>query len=209
MFFLDDGRTFTRLTLFDDRRMAIPIVVAMIGTNGYSCAHWTNADMRIIRCLRASSANHRRRCGFGILSAGTSPGFGRSVPIWIQYLRNAVRVLVVEDDPLIREIVVEALQDAGFDVIEASNGEEALDWCGKRIADVLVTDIRLPGQIDGWQIAERCREHDPLLPVIYATGFSPVEARPVSGSLTLSKPYLPERVVQAVRKMGRDRAAAS
>lgn len=114
-----------------------------------------------------------------------------------------MRVLVVEDDPLIREIVVEALREAGFDVIEASDGEEALTWCRQRVADVLVTDIRLPGDIDGWQIAERCREHDPFLPVIYATGFSPVEARPVSGSLTLSKPYSPERIVQAVKEMGR------
>jgi ferritin-like metal-binding protein YciE len=54
-------------------------------------------------------------------------------------------------------------------VIEASDGEEALAWCKQRVADVLVTDIRLPGRIDGWQIAERCREHDPELPVIYAT----------------------------------------
>jgi DNA-binding response OmpR family regulator len=85
-----------------------------------------------------------------------------------------VHVLVVEDDPLIREIVVEALQDAGFDVIQASDREEALAWCRQRLADGLITDIRLPGRIDGWQIAERCREHDPSLPVIYATAFSPV-----------------------------------
>ena len=48
-------------------------------------------------------------------------------------------------------------------------GKQALAWCKRRVADVLVTDIRLPGRIDGWQIAERCREHDPGLPVIYAT----------------------------------------
>jgi DNA-binding response OmpR family regulator len=120
-----------------------------------------------------------------------------------------VRILVVEDDPLIREIVVEALRDEGFDVIQASDGEEALAWCRQRLADVLITDIRLPGRIDGWQIAERCREHDPSLPVIYATGFSPVEAHPVPGSLTLSKPYHPERVVQAVKEMGRERPASS
>ena len=59
--------------------------------------------------------------------------------------------------------------------------------------------------INGWQIAERCREHDPGLPVIYTTGFSPVEARPVPGSLTLQKPYHPDRIVKAVREMGRER----
>jgi DNA-binding response OmpR family regulator len=114
-----------------------------------------------------------------------------------------VRILVVEDDPLIREIVVEALREEGYDVIHASNGEEAMAWCRRRVADVLVTDIKLPGQMDGWQIAEQCRERDPELPVIYATGFSPVRARPVPGSLSLRKPFSPDEIVQAVRQLTR------
>jgi CheY-like chemotaxis protein len=112
-----------------------------------------------------------------------------------------VRILVVEDDPLIREFVVETLREEGYDVIHAANGEEALAWCKRQAADVLVTDIRLPGKVDGWQIAERCREHNPRRPVIYATGFSPVAARPVPGSLSLQKPYCPEEIVQGVRRV--------
>jgi DNA-binding NtrC family response regulator len=77
--------------------------------------------------------------------------------------------------------------------------------CKRQIADVLVTDIRLPGDVDGWQVVERCRENFPELQVIYATGFSPVEACPVSGSLTLQKPYQPDRLVEAVRQMGKER----
>jgi CheY-like chemotaxis protein len=119
-----------------------------------------------------------------------------------------VQILFVEDDPLIRELVVEALHDEGFHVIEASDGEEALDWCKQRVADVLVTDIQLPGRIDGWQIAERCREHDPELPVIYATGFSPVEARPVPGSMSLQKPYRPEQIVRAAGQATEGRPAS-
>ena len=118
-----------------------------------------------------------------------------------------MRILDVEDDPLVREFVVETLRDEGYDVIPASNGEEALAWCKRQVADVLVTDIRLPGPVDGWQIAERCREHDPELPVIYATGFSPVAARPVPGSLSLKKPYHPEEIVQAVREVTKGRPA--
>jgi DNA-binding NtrC family response regulator len=120
-----------------------------------------------------------------------------------------VRVLVVEDDPLVRELVVEALREEGYEVIHAANREQALAWCKRRIADVLVTDIKLPGQVDGWQIAELCREHDPGLPVIYATDFSPVEARPVPGSLTLQKPCSPDRIVKAVRQMGQERRPSS
>jgi CheY-like chemotaxis protein len=110
-----------------------------------------------------------------------------------------VRILLVEDDPLVREFVVEALREEGYDVIHAADGEEALAWCKRRVAEVLITDIRLPGKVDGWEIAERCREHDPELPVIYASGFSPVSPRPVSGSLLLRKPYQPEEIVQAVK----------
>jgi len=119
-----------------------------------------------------------------------------------------VRILVVEDDPLICELVVEALREEGYDVIHAKNGEDALAWCERQAADVLVTDIQLPGKIDGWQIAERCREHDPGLPVIYVTGFSAVQARPVAGSLSLQKPYHPEDLVKAVKGMRRKSRAA-
>lgn len=112
-----------------------------------------------------------------------------------------MRILVVEDDPLIREFVVEALREEGFYVIHAATGEEAMIWCGQRAADVLITDIMLPGKVDGWQIAEHCREHDPDLPVIYATGFSPVARRPVPGSRLLQKPFNPEQIVNAIRQM--------
>jgi CheY-like chemotaxis protein len=119
-----------------------------------------------------------------------------------------VRILVVEDDALVREFVVEVLREQGYDVIHAASGEEALAWCGRQAADVLITDVRLPGGIDGWQIAESCRERDPGLPVIYATGFSPVAPRPVSGSLTLQKPYRPEEIVRAVRQATKGRPAS-
>ena len=117
-----------------------------------------------------------------------------------------MQILLVEDDPLIRELVVEVLREEGFDVVHAANGEEALAWYGRRIVDLLITDVKLPGSVDGWQIAERCREHDPGLPVIYATGFSPVAPRPVPGSLTLQKPYLPQDIVRAVRRVAPDQA---
>ncbi len=116
-----------------------------------------------------------------------------------------MRILVVEDDPLIREFLVDTLREEGHHVIHAADGEEALAWCRRRVAEVLVTDIRLPGTVDGWEIAERCREQDPNLPVIYATGFSPATPRPVLGSLLLQKPYHPEQIVQAIKDVRADR----
>ncbi|WP_018319061.1 response regulator [Bradyrhizobium sp. WSM2793] len=114
-------------------------------------------------------------------------------------------VLLVEDDPLIREFVVQALRDAGYHVIHASTGEEALEWCKRHIADVLVTDVRLPEKFDGWQVAECCRDSDPELPVIYATGYSPTTPHPVPGSRILRKPFHPDEIVRMVKELGGDR----
>ncbi|UQE02711.1 response regulator [Bradyrhizobium japonicum] len=66
-------------------------------------------------------------------------------------------------------VVVDALREEEYEVIHLADGEEALAWHGRRVADVLITDVKLPGGIDGWQIAERCRED--------ATCFSPVAPR--------------------------------
>jgi CheY-like chemotaxis protein len=116
-----------------------------------------------------------------------------------------VSVLLVEDDPLIREFVVEALREAGYHVIHASTGEEALTWCQRHVTDVLVTDVRLPGRVDGWQLAERYREQLPELPVIYATGFSPATPPPVPGGRIVQKPFHPEEIVRMIKELGEEK----
>lgn len=98
-----------------------------------------------------------------------------------------MRVLVVEGDDLIRILAVDTLEDAGFEVIEAATAEEALDRCEEGTADLLFTDIMLSGTLDGWDVAERCRENNPRLPVIYTTGYLVREHRPVAGSRMGSK----------------------
>jgi CheY-like chemotaxis protein len=110
-------------------------------------------------------------------------------------------VLVVEDEYLVREIAVEALTAAGFDVLDAADGEEALAHCNNGTPDVLFTDVRLPGRVDGWDIAERCRQRHPALPVIYATAFSRDETRAVPGSILFRKPYTPEGLVNTIRAL--------
>jgi DNA-binding NtrC family response regulator len=94
---------------------------------------------------------------------------------------------------------VETWREEGYDY--AAHGAEALAWCGRQVVDVLITDVRLPGGIDGWKISEHSREHDPDLPVIYATGFSPVTPRLVSERLTPQKPYYADDVVRAVSRV--------
>jgi CheY-like chemotaxis protein len=112
-----------------------------------------------------------------------------------------MKVLVVEDDDLVRAVAIECLQDAGFDVIEAATGEEALERCKEQAADALFTDIRLPGKISGWDVAEFCREHHPDIPILYATGFSPEAPRLLPGARLLHKPYRLETVVETLREL--------
>ena len=74
------------------------------------------------------------------------------------------RILVVEDESLVRELLVEALTDAGFQVDEADNADDAdrlLDIDGYKL---LLTDIHMPGKLDGVELAQRSLERKPGLP---------------------------------------------
>ena len=83
------------------------------------------------------------------------------------------RVLLVEDEPLIRALIADEMTDAGYVVTEACNGREAMTALeAAPDFDLLFTDIRLPGLLDGWAIAERARALNPDIGVVYATGYS-------------------------------------
>jgi CheY-like chemotaxis protein len=66
---------------------------------------------------------------------------------------------------------------------------------------VLFTDIRLPGQLDGWAIARRARQVRAALPVIYATGYTVDRSAEVPGAIFLNKPYQPSQVVEIIDRL--------
>lgn len=110
-------------------------------------------------------------------------------------------VLVVEDEPLLRELVVEELVEAGFEVIAAADGHDALTALSDRTAlDVLFTDIRLPGSVDGWEIARAARSRHPRIQVVYASGYTVDRSAQVPDSIYLTKPYLPAEVISRIRQ---------
>lgn len=116
---------------------------------------------------------------------------------------NRPLLLVVEDEPLVRELIVLELADWGYDALEAEDGATALALLRDNPSvAVLFTDIRLPGGMTGWDIAERARALHPTLPVIYATGFSGEALRLVPGSHFLKKPYRPAMILDALRQLG-------
>jgi CheY-like chemotaxis protein len=107
---------------------------------------------------------------------------------------DMMKVLVVEDDPFVREMAVAGLEEAGFEAVEAASGGEALNLLQAGIAvDALLTDIRLPGA-NGWTVAKAYRERFPDLPIVYVTGYAE-QMQPVPGGIIISKPYRMAQVV--------------
>ena len=118
-------------------------------------------------------------------------------------MENLPIILVVDDDPLLQQIVEEALRDGGFETVVAASGEKAVELLdtadGKFRA--LVTDINLGrDRMSGWDVARRARELNAKFPVVYMSGESAEDwsARGVPDSIMLSKPFAPAQMVSAV-----------
>ena len=114
------------------------------------------------------------------------------------------RVLVVEDEFLIRLTLVEALSDEGFEVLEADTGDAALSILQSAgPISLLLTDIQLPGSLNGNTLVSKVRETLPDLPVIFMTGrLDPADdARRSARDVFISKPYTLVDICQAAKRL--------
>jgi CheY-like chemotaxis protein len=114
---------------------------------------------------------------------GATPGAGRSEPP-AGVLRHPgasnpmtgaapLRVLMAEDERMAAEVIEEGLTEAGFEVLAANDGQEALDLAAKGADfDLLLTDLKMP-RLDGRELITRLRAERPDLPVVVMTGFPP------------------------------------
>ncbi len=114
-------------------------------------------------------------------------------------------ILVVEDEAILRELVIEILKVHGYHVLDAATGRDALQaWekHGKNV-DLLLTDVSLPDGVSGRELAAKLQEENPRLPVIFSSGFSQesLERKEQTGpgQTFLSKPYHPAELAEAVR----------
>jgi CheY-like chemotaxis protein len=109
------------------------------------------------------------------------------------------KVLLVEDEMLVRELAFEDLTDAGHGVTAAGSGDEALAILRRgETFDVLFTDIRMPGEIDGWQLAEEARQLIPSLRIVYATGLNDDAGWKRPEDRMLAKPYRKDDLLSAL-----------
>jgi len=112
-------------------------------------------------------------------------------------------VLTVEDEFLIAEHLGGILRDAGFQVVAAANADEAIDILERRNdIRVVITDINMPGSMDGLKLAAAVRHRWPPIKIIVTTGRAPPDIGQLPiGSGFLPKPYARENVLAAVRHL--------
>jgi two-component system, cell cycle sensor histidine kinase and response regulator CckA len=120
--------------------------------------------------------------------------------------RRSRRILVVDDEEMVRVFAAMALEDEGYEVVQAADATEAAYLWSRENGcfDLLFTDISLPGQT-GVELAESLRSLDPDLNVIFASGHDESEfSRPVDATSKdigfLPKPYSVKTLLDAVRR---------
>ncbi|MFS2154626.1 response regulator [Rhizobium sp. Rhizsp42] len=113
-------------------------------------------------------------------------------------------VLVVDDEPLVRMLAVEVAQEAGFEVLEASNADEAVILLetvpGIRI---LMTDVDMPGSMDGLKLAAAVRDRWPPVEIIVVSGMQRPRIHELpERAIFFDKPYDIAKMVMQLQKMG-------
>ncbi|HEV7276550.1 MAG TPA: response regulator [Devosiaceae bacterium] len=106
-------------------------------------------------------------------------------------MQNAIVVLVVEDEPLVRMETVDMVEAAGYLVVEAANADEAIAILESR-SDIrlVLTDIDMPGSIDGSKLAHAVRKRWPPIPIVVVSGKSVVDDSDLpENTMFYSKPY--------------------
>ena len=115
-------------------------------------------------------------------------------------------IMVVEDEPALRELVTKVLRTYGYQVIEATHGKDALRVLGSTDVkpDLLLTDMMMPEGMSGWDLACHIRNESPDMKVVYTSGYSPEifggEVKMDSNANFLPKPFHPRILAKTVRQ---------
>lgn len=121
-------------------------------------------------------------------------------------------VLVVDDEPLVRSLTAEVLRD-DYNVVEAGSAEHAMAHLKQVPAfDLVISDIRMPGSMDGLGLARWLRIHHPTIPVLLMSGYHETASAALNAPPILPKPFTHERLLGQVAKMiaeGREADQAS
>ena len=119
-----------------------------------------------------------------------------------------MRILVVDDDPQLRLLLVDTLQTIGYEALGAGDGVEALKVMAREKIDLVVSDISMP-RIDGFQLASELRKKYPLVRILLITGVATAdsERRALAEKLCdgyLAKPFRIDRIEKMIEKVLRN-----
>jgi CheY-like chemotaxis protein len=113
-------------------------------------------------------------------------------------------VLLVEDNDAMRRIAVRQLRDLGYRVIEAERAAAALDLLQREPVDLLLTDVVMPGGLDGVELARLALDRWPTLKVVLTSGFPEIRTQLdksfLEGFRLLSKPYRKDELANTLRE---------
>jgi CheY-like chemotaxis protein len=111
-------------------------------------------------------------------------------------------VLIVEDEFLLRMDAVDIIAAAGFEAIEASNADEAIEILeARRDIAVVFTDIQMPGSMDGLKLARAVRGRWPPIKIVATSSVDVGEADLPAGGRFLPKPYSPVQITGVLREL--------
>ena len=118
---------------------------------------------------------------------------------------NAPRILVVDDEDSVREVLADILDTEGYEVTHAANGEEALRYFDSQSYKAVFTDVGMPG-MSGWEFARAIRERDENIPVAVITGWgeavSSTEREEAKVNWVVAKPFDLDRIVEIAHEIG-------
>jgi PAS domain S-box-containing protein len=139
-------------------------------------------------------------------ASGTTDKESISAPLPAPSRDGTETILLVEDEAALRKLMCKILKRHGYQVLEASNGVEALDlWSehGKSVT-LLLTDLVMPGGLDGQELARQLQAKQPALKVVFSSGYSiEIAGREISlrhGENFLPKPFTPDRLLKSIRQ---------
>ena len=108
-------------------------------------------------------------------------------------------ILLAEDDDLVRDVAARMLSGAGYTVVAARYGSEALELAERHEIDLFLTDVVMPG-LSGPETARLLRKRSPELPVLFMSGYAPETEGSVVGAELVRKPFQPRDLLAAVRR---------
>lgn len=116
-----------------------------------------------------------------------------------------VTILIVEDEAAIRLMIADALREAGFGVVEAGTGDEALSLLESGIpVNLVFTDVMMPGKLDGLSLVSRLRVTRPEVKVVVGSALSPQWPAPNFVDLFIGKPYDVPRAIERLKALLRN-----